>query len=293
MDISTRYGWLYDCINVERSKDGSLISCMVQKPSALLVQEQELIPQYHFGEVQRKYIPSVTFRADGSLRTLSLDQRTGFPTPLGNVPAEYLTFYASGKLCRIFPLNSKISAYWSEKEEFSRMEPLAFDLPGTQFKAKIICLHFYESDMLRSLTLAPGEIIQLTSPIGAIQTRIGFALREDGSLESLEPTNGTTVSTPIGSIPAFDPFALGIHADKNSLHFSADGLLSLKTTAAFRIQKHDHIVDIYPCKKPSPLDDNIRLSLPTTVRFSNTQVAFLKEDQTLQFPYRECSFSIH
>ena len=294
MDIPTAYGILKQCTGIETdAHTNRLIACMVHEPSPLNLGGQQLLPQYQFDDVRRKYIPSVTFYTDGSLRTIALEDSTRFPTPLGNFPAEYLTFYPDGSLCRLFPLNGKISAYWSEKEEFARSEPFSFTLPIGQFRCKIISLHFYASGSLRSITIAPGEHIQLQTPVGPLAARIGFSLYENGSIDSLEPVGGTTIPTPIGNIPVFDPFALGIHADRNSLHFDIQGnLQSLHTTHAFRLRTPEQTLVIEPARKPSPLDDELLLTLPTIVHFHKDSITFQRRDKTWEVPCKSTSFQV-
>ena len=291
MEIKTRYGTLHDCINIERHADGSLASCMVRKRSTLSVQGKSLIPQYHFDDSRRKYIPSAVFYADGTLHKLALDESQDILTPLGSFPAEYLTFYPDGSLCRLFPLNGKLSGYWSEKDELARAVPFSFSIGEDTFRCKIISLHFYASGSLRSLTLAPGETILLHTPQGSIKTRIGFALYENGSLASLEPAMVQTIDTPIGLLPIFDSLALGIHADTNSLEFNPTGQIkSCKTMASIRVETDQATCTVSPEKIPAPLTDDMLIPIPTKLIFTERMIILLQKSREFHIPLSGTKF---
>ena len=109
---------------------------------------------------------------------------------------------------------------------------LDFDLSVGKFRAKVIGIHFYPGGVLKSLTLWPGETIRIRTPIGEMAVRAGFSLYENGCVKSVEPARPTAIDTPLGTITAFDPDIIGMHADQNSVQFSPTGeLLSLKSLA--------------------------------------------------------------
>ncbi|MFA6849004.1 MAG: hypothetical protein WCS30_01490 [Selenomonadaceae bacterium] len=291
MNIKTKYGSLNDCINPEYYPDGALHTCIVKEKSPLSFPTAILptgiaIPQYHHDEVRRKYIASLTLYPAGTLRSLSLDESTNVQTSLGVFPAEFITFYESGAIKRLFPLNGKLSGYWSEKDEFARSVPFAFHFSFGDFTAKIISLHFYEDGALSSLTLAPGEIIKLHTSVGELSIRTGFSLYHDGRIESVEPANDTKIKTPLGMIKVFDPAVIGIHADKNSLQFKNNHLYSLKTTAPIAIPSPGKpCTVITPIKKPSPLDETIIITEPMTLTFHKNEFTILREKEEQSFDY--------
>ena len=109
---------------------------------------------------------------------------------------------------------------------------LDFDLPVGNFRAKVIAIHFYPGGALKSLTLWPGEIIRIQTPLGEMAVRAGFSLYENGRVKSVEPARPLEIDTPLGTITAFDPEIIGMHADQNSVQFGPAGeLLSLKSLA--------------------------------------------------------------
>jgi hypothetical protein len=95
---------------------------------------------------------------------------------------------------------------------------------------------FYKDGGIKSITLYPGELIQISMPaLGMIGVRQGFSLYEDGALQSLEPASPVKLQTPIGTLTAFDPNANGVNADSNSLTFDEQGNLESLVTAGDRI----------------------------------------------------------
>ncbi len=252
-------------------QNGTIDSCMLAEKNIVSTACGDLIPQFEDENVRRKHIPSISFYPDGSVQKLSLNEQTLVQTPLGELPAEFVTFYQSGALCRVFPCNGQISGYWTEQDEAELCPVLTLKLPTGPFKAKVISLHFYESGALRSITLWPGQQIVLRNQGSLLPTRIGFSLYEDGTIESVEPPEPLLVSTPIGVLHAFDPRAIGIHADHNSLSFYPDGALRTVVTESDQVELiyggDTPSVFMKPLHKPNPLDEEMTITLPLRVTF--------------------------
>ncbi|MGE4548189.1 MAG: membrane-binding protein [Intestinibacillus sp.] len=250
--------------------DGSTESCMLGESNEIPTACGTLIPRWGEENVRRKHIPALTFYPNGALKAVSLEEQTTVLTPLGEYPAEFVTFYASGAVCRVFPVNGKISAYWSEEEERELCPTLQFRLPCGAFCARVTAIHFYESGALRSIALWPGESIVLRTNVGMVATRCGFALYENGALESVEPPHPLPVETPIGVLSAFDVDALGLHGDVNSMSFYPDGAFRSVTTSSDRIEVilPDRAAVIYgPAERPDPLIDDRTVITPLRVAF--------------------------
>lgn len=272
MNIETKYGTLSNCTREEYHTNGTLASCILQSKAVVTTAVGELVPQYNYDDLRRKYINSLTFYDSGDLKTVSLETVTEIETPLGKFPAEFITFYPSGAIKRFFPLNGKLSGYWSETQEAELAVPLRFEFSFAKFKAKIIGLHFYEAGQLHSLTLQPDEVITMKTPIGDITVKTGFSLDAKGNLASLEPAKPTPVRTPIGIIHAFDSQSVGIHADSNSLVFNETGdIVSIKTIDQIIITTKDTVDFIKPVEKMNPLADDSTIIFPLTLRFTNTE----------------------
>jgi antitoxin component YwqK of YwqJK toxin-antitoxin module len=280
MEISTVYGVLYGCIDPEFYESGNLKSTRFDKENNILTEIGLLIPQYTDDNVRRKYSSSVTFYENGNLKSISLEKQTEVLTPLGRLPAELITFYEDGSVKRVFPLNGKISGYWSESDEAELARPMSFEFNFGEFSAKIMCVYFYNSGRVKSITLFPNEVIELAAPIGKIKVRTGFSLYESGRLKSVEPAVPVAADTPIGKLTAYDSGAIGINGDINSLTFKEDGRIeSLKLSdEEIIVKSNDNIVDIIKSSlMQNPLDEEDFILMPFSVKFEDGIVLFEDE----------------
>jgi hypothetical protein len=175
----------------------------------------------------------VEFYKDSMVKAIALNEVQEIQTPIGEFPAELVTFFETGELKRFFPLDGKIGGMWSEQEEKALAIPLSFDLPFASFSAIISGVAFYKSGNIRSITLFPGETVRISTKYGEIITRNGFSLYESGNLESLEPAVPTVIKTPTGTLNAFDRDAVGVSADVNSLVFDEEGEVIALNPAPF------------------------------------------------------------
>lgn len=231
----TDYGELKEISLYSTYSDNRIKDCVINARSELITPLGVLIPQYEHAEVRRKHTYSVSFHPSGKLSRVALHNQTTVNTPIGKLPAELITFYESGNIKKLFPLNGHISAYWSEDDEYKLAEEFYFNFSFGSFKAKIIGIGFYENGSVRSLTLWPNDIITLNTPIGEHKARIGFSLYPDGSLESFEPAVPINVMTPIGTINSFDQYANGISGDKNSISFYENGSIKSLITSNSKV----------------------------------------------------------
>jgi hypothetical protein len=201
---------------------GELEGVKLSEKNMLVTHVGELIPFYTETH-RRKNKFSVEFHKNGMIKAVALNEIQEIETPIGEFPAELVIFYETGELKRFFPLDGKISGMWSEKEEKALTIPLTFEFPFTSFTALINGIAFYKSGEIRSITLYPGERIPISTEYGEIPTRNGFSLYESGKLESLEPAIPFLIQTPNGPHRAFNPNAIGVNADVNSLVFDEEG----------------------------------------------------------------------
>lgn len=294
MDFQTKYGNLSGCIDPEYYAGGSMKNCGLTERNELPLECGTLVPQYSEAEVRRKRIKSIGFYPNGSVQRIALEKQTEVLTPIGEFPAELLTFYENGSIKRIFPLNGKISAYWSETDEGKLAVPMCFEFDFGNFSAKIISVHFYPGGEIQSVTLFPGEVISLRTPVGNVSVRTGFSLYESGGLKSVEPASPVLVPTKIGKLTAYDCGAIGIHADENSLKFSESGEITGITTSTEKIivqREGIPLTSVAPITKPSPLDENEFITIPVTVRLENGIVS-LTGDQEDTFPLETSAFTV-
>lgn len=230
-EFHTNYGILTNIADYTTYDSGALKDCVLVDKIELDTSYGKLIPQYEFSEYRKKFIHSLSFYENGTLRRLSLNEQTNVGTPIGDRKAELMTFYESGAIKRLFPLNGHLTAYWEEAEEYQLATEDIFCLPCGNISAKIISIYFYHDGMIKSLTFWPNEIITISTPIGEIEVRIGLSFHWDGRIHSLEPAAPVPIHTSIGLLKAYDETANGITGDNNSLVFNQNGeVISLKTS---------------------------------------------------------------
>ncbi len=211
---------------IELYANGAVLSCSPCDEFIFKIDAGELVPQYSTDDLRRKTVQSLHFYENGTLKSVPLEKTTPVFTPAGIISAEMVTFYESGKIKRVFPLNGKLSGYWAQEDEAALAEVITVSTPLGPVSAKVISLCFYEDGGLRSLTLWPGDSLTVKLPQGSFKTRVGISFGPDGKVKSLEPDEPAFVKTPIGSITAYDPDAVGINGDSNSLVFAENGNIS-------------------------------------------------------------------
>ena len=271
--IETSYGSVAGIADRVTYANGALKSCRLSVGNRLQTPFGEIIPLYRtaeLGERNKKDRRSLGFFESGRIKSIAMDEAMPLQTPLGRFKAEAVSFYESGAINRLFPLNGQIDGYWSERKEAEMAEPMDFDLPVGKFSAKVISLHFYPSGALKSLTLWPSERITIQTPTGLIRIRKGFSLYEDGALRSLEPAKVEELNTPIGLVKAFDAEMVGMSADLNSIQFTPAGRLSsvktihtgLRVTQAGGVETH-----IEPFETISRIDNEGLRTVPMQIDF--------------------------
>jgi antitoxin component YwqK of YwqJK toxin-antitoxin module len=292
--ILTKYGTLEGVISADYYPEGSLYECTLNRPNKLATPYGVLIPQYSDDGVRRKYTKSLSFYPNGDLKSISLHEQTPVATPAGILPAELLTFYEGERIRRIFPLNGKLSGFWSEASEYALARELEFKLPVGEFKRKIIAIHFYENGSVKSMTFWPKDSFIIQSPLGDVKIRIGFSLYPDGSLQSLEPFSLLPVNTPIGKIMAYDIDANGMLGDSNSLRFTPDGQVQALVTSTDRITitgPNGYQVVHEPGLKPSLFNDEAMDTVPLYIAFAGGTVGF-HNGIAKEYPLKEFDFSV-
>lgn len=150
--------------------------------------------------------------SSGSLRSVYLEQPQVLIFPAGKYQTELITFYEDGNVKRVFPLYGQISAYWSVEEEMAQAPYYDFIIDGHSFRLRPQCLMFYPSGKLRSITLWPGDTLEVETPSGTVKTGLGIEIYESGRIRSIEPYYNS-----------FFYHKLKLHAENGSLRFTEDG----------------------------------------------------------------------
>lgn len=222
-EVNTNYGILTGISSIDWYENGNIKECQADEEIVLNTPAGKLIPGYSYEGVRNKYIKSLAFYENGNIKKIALNEQTFVDTLSGTFPAELVTFYESGNVKRVFPLNGKITGYWTEENEFELAVPIQIKLSFAEFERKIISIHFYESGMFKSITFWPKELLSFRYANVVYGVRYGISFYAAGNIRTLEPAYPMRVKTPIGEITAFDVNAIGINGDVNSLQFDEDG----------------------------------------------------------------------
>lgn len=234
--IQTKYGILNGVENSELYPSGSLKSAMVSEYSVLKTEYGDLIPNYEYDEVRKKYRASVCFDEAGELSSIYLQKPQRIRTKAGIFPAELLTFYPGGSIKRLFPLYGQINGYWTEEDEYKLAEEQSFFALQEKKTGKVSCFHFYPDGNLKSVTLWPQSSVTLLTNYGEITTKFGFELTEQGKLRSMEPAFDVKLDTPNGVLKPFPMIGYRLHAERNSLAFDEDGKLVKAATLINKVK---------------------------------------------------------
>ncbi len=265
--------------------NGVMDECTVNERNVLHTSVGALIPRYEYTDVRTKNLKSLSFYEDGSIHGVSLNEQTAIDTPLGEFPAELVTFYPDGALNSVFPLNGQMGFGWSEKEEGELAKSYDFALPFGDMSVKLNGMRFYPDGKLKSLMFWPGETIPLKTPVGDFSARIGIRLFDDGALESFEPSAPIMLDTPIGQVRAYDVDAIGVTADSNSVHFGHEGdLVQIKTSGDVIVQNETTGRTTVSSRTRIGLTDDTLVKLPLTLSFEEGQVTIDDGKETFTFP---------
>ncbi|SHE79917.1 hypothetical protein [Alkalibacter saccharofermentans] len=275
-EYATKYGLLKDISHPVYHKDGSLSRCGLLEPVTLQTPIGPLVPLCDFYG-RRSKSDSVSFYADGSLKSICFHSQKLIHTYIGEVPAEKAIFYPSGKIKRLFPLDGAVTGFWTEQDESALISPIKININKTALNVKLIGLYFYEIGSLKSLTLWPGEIKEILMPWGNMTIRCGISFYEDGSIKSVEPAYPYPIVTPVGKIAAYDNNPLGVNGDLNSLKFFPDGQLESITTDMnlIEVYKEGKLVNIASPKLIRSFSD------PQKKELSPLKLSFGKEAQSV------------
>lgn len=273
---------------------GELECVRLSEKNMLLTHAGELIPA-HTETYRRKNKYSVEYYSNGMIKAVALEKQQEIQTPIGSFPAEVVTFFKTGELKRFYQLDGKISGMWSEKEEKSLAIPFSFDLSFTSFTSLPAGVKFYKSGAIRSITLFQDELVDVSTAYGIIPVRNGFSMFESGKLESTEPSEPIAIQTIIGKIITYDPNAIGINADSNSLEFDVSGRVTAMTTVHNRItvqNENDRIFTFSPREVMNPLDDDSTITDGLIIHFdydANTVIFTDSKEDTI-ISIADCEF---
>ncbi len=290
----TRYGVINGISSIELYNSGNIKECSLTKKNELITFYGKLIPQYQNEGVRNKYINSLSFYESGALKKIALQEQSLIVTDAGSMKAELITFYESGKIKRLFPLNGKITGYWTEDNEYELAEPMELSFPFGNLNKRVIGLQFYETGEIKSITFWPKELVKLITPAGMLTGHFGIALYPLGTLKSFEPAYPVLVDTAIGKLMAFDVEAIGINGDSSSLNFYEDGSIKsiITSTDTITVSGPDNeILKFEPGLRPSLLDEDGLDIIPLKIEFYDGKVRMNGNDRYI-FGLQEYNFSV-
>ena len=220
---------------------------------------------------------SVIYDEEGKIKSIYLNEIQKIETSVGRIECEMVTFYPNGNLHRVFPTFAKISGFWSEEEEGERLEPSMICTPYYEFRAKISCLCFYPDESIKSVTLWPGETVQVEKNGIKIRVRYGLSFYQSGALKSVEPALPIKLEHKTGTYHAFDFMATGVTGDKTSLNFYENGdLLSLKSnmTGIEITDQEGNKQTFLPQLMTNPFDIDSEILMPVEYKFEEDGICF-------------------
>lgn len=271
--------------------DGTMAECSLDEPNLIHTCCGDLVPHYSEPTVRSKDLKSVSFYPSGAVRTISLERQTLIPTSLGAIPAELVGFYEDGQLDSVFPLNGQIGFGWTEQEEYKLARARSFSFECGEFSAKIINARFYPTGEVKSLTLWPGEVVALKTPLGVFRTRVGLRLHPDGSLASFEPSMPIALRTPIGFVQAYDVDAISMAGDQNSVRFDEQGRLThVATSGDIVIKDGASSAHRISSRTRLALASDKRVKLPIELCFDGDQVTIDNGESRETFSVADTDF---
>lgn len=284
----TPYGTLTGLESRPLASNAKTDACALSERITLTTPFGELVPQYATEDMGRRTLKPISFYKDGSLKSVPLQSSTLLKTSVGTLPAELVTFHPNGAIRRLFPLDGKLSGFWSWQNEYALAEELEFETPQGMLKARIIALQFYPSGALKSITLWPANVVTLTTPQGLFKARKGVAFHESGALRSFEPLQKIVLQTPIGAITAYDSEPNGIHGDSNSVQFDEEGALTALSTIdhAVKVESAAGTSIFKPGVKNNVCGDERKVAVPMQLAFADGRITF-HGDPALSFTLDE------
>ncbi|MBN2736476.1 MAG: hypothetical protein JXR70_05805 [Spirochaetales bacterium] len=225
----------------------------------------------------RRKESAVKYYQKGNVRSVPLNEPADISTPLGTMTAELVTFYESGQIRRIFPLDGKLTGFWTEANEYQLAQILSLKTPAGHIFVKAIYIEFYKVGALKSILFWPMERVALSTPAGEIMARKGISFYESGALKNIEPCEEITIKSPIGPIKAFQPDPEGLMAEESGICFDTSG----HVLSVYSVKSEIHVIlesevekVFSPRMVPSYCDESAWFIEPIQIIFEKDMVVF-------------------
>lgn len=262
---------------------------------SIVLGENTLIPRYSMPDARSRYKDSVTRYEDGKLKSIYLESIIKIHTSVGSLNAEYITFYRNEKIHRVFPVYGQISGFWTEEEEKELLTKTTVKIGDRLYSGMFSCICFYETGEVKSLTIWPGEHIEVDSDYGRITVRYGIEFYKSGKIQSLEPDKATVIVHDTGQYVAYNPLAVGITGDNNSLCFDEEGKVIKLTTVLTGIRciptNGEAEFELKAKLMLSPYDIMNEILIPVEIAFEKDGITFIDSCRiTKLYSYKQYSF---
>lgn len=261
---------------------------------SVVVGNNTLIPRYSMPDARSRYKDPVVRYEDGRLKSIYLESINEIHTPVGFLNAEYITFYRNEKIHRVFPVYGQISGFWSEEEEKELLSKSVVKIGDRLYSGMFSCICFYETGEVKSLTIWPGEHIEVDTDYGSITVRYGIEFYKSGKIQSLEPDKSTVIVHDTGQYVAHNPLAVGITGENNSLYFDEAGKVIKLTSVLTGIRciplNSEPEFELKAKLMLSPYDIMNEILIPVEIVFEKEGITFTDSCRITKFySYNEYS----
>ncbi|MCW3806704.1 hypothetical protein [Plebeiibacterium marinum] len=281
---------------ISRNKNGNIDTVLVGEEIILETSVGNLIPRYTLDDDSgRKKEAPVKFYKTGELKSLPLEKLTEIPTSVGTIKSELVIFYKSGALYRTFPLNGKVTGFWTEENECELAEIIDIQTAVGEIKVKPIYLQFYETGELESLLFWPNEHVKITTDMGEMLIRKGISFYKNGKVKGFEPLEELAVNSPIGKLKVFDPDPNGIQAESHSLCLNEDGSVQSVITSSNQIVVKKGSVEykrFSPKLVTSYCNENAFFISPLKIVFGDNSLVFNNINESTESVSKELNYKI-
>lgn len=257
----------------DRYDTGEAEALNVESKNIVVINGKKYIPRYTCDNVRRKELPSIRLYKSGEIKSIDLENQIEVEIGNYNFNAEKVIFYKNGNIKRLFPLNGKINAFYTEEDEYKISPIYNLNFKFTNFSGKIISAQFYKSGFIKSITLWPKDNALILHNGKYIKCKTGFSLYENGNLKSIEPMVPIIIDTPIGKIEAYDDKSIGVTGENNSLKFNIDGSIRslITSTNVIRVVNSKKYFKLYSPKK------SIFMGYSDILNFETVKVEFERD----------------
>lgn len=238
----------------------------------------ELIPRFSEPDQRSKQRESVSYFDNGNIKSVYLEGFRQVHTPMGVMQAEMITFYDTGEVNRVFPVYGQISGFWSEAQEGELVPKADIHVGENEINCRIGCYHFYKSGRLKSVTLWPGDRVNVKAGAYNVLARFGISFYESGAVRSVEPSRPAIIKIKDLEFEAFDHQAIGISGDNSSLCFYENGdvksLVTSTTALIITMNGSEYTVEeVGPILEYSPMSVDMKVMSPIKYQFDRTHIA--------------------